>query len=278
MTKTVPFRFPPNSLVPENNHQMSAPPATDSSSVRNSIIQPDNYVDPFLDFISSNPTVFHAVKHFSDQLTEKGFVKLSERDIWSEKLERGGKYYFERNGSGLIAFMIGDQYEAGNGAAIVASHIDALTAKVKPLSTKPTREGFLQLGIAQYAGGLNQTWIDRDLGIGGRVFVKDGNTGKIETRLVKLDWPIARIPSIAPHFGIPAEGQPNRETRMVPIIGIDNSDILDKENKLEQVVDAQLLAGSTGSFAATQPHALFKAIAGEIGVSDCKDALYILLH
>lgn len=44
------------------------------------------------------------------------------------------------------------------------------------------------LGVAPYAGALNRTWFDRDLGIGGRVLVKQSD-GKIATRLVKLSWP-----------------------------------------------------------------------------------------
>ena len=72
---------------------------------------------------------------------------------------------------------------------MIAGHIDAVTARLKPVSTKRTTAGYVQLGVAPYAGGLNPTWWDRDLGIGGRVLVKDSKTGKITTRLVKLGWP-----------------------------------------------------------------------------------------
>jgi aminopeptidase I len=72
---------------------------------------------------------------------------------------------------------------------MVAGHVDALTARLKPVSTKKTSAGYVQLGVAPYAGALNSTWWDRDLGIGGRVLVKDPKTGKIVTKLVKLGWP-----------------------------------------------------------------------------------------
>lgn len=72
---------------------------------------------------------------------------------------------------------------------MIAGHVDALTARLKPISTRTTKAGYVQLGVAPYAGALNSTWWDRDLGIGGRVLVKDGTTGKIETKLVKLGWP-----------------------------------------------------------------------------------------
>lgn len=106
---------------------------------------------------------------------------------------KGGKYYVTRNDSSLIAFIVGEQYESGNGVAMIAGHVDALTARVRPVSTKHTSAGYLQLGVQPYAGGLNTTWWDRDLGIGGRVLIKDGVTGKITSKLVKLNWP-SRFP------------------------------------------------------------------------------------
>ncbi|MCJ1398859.1 hypothetical protein MMC11_002060 [Xylographa trunciseda] len=243
---------------------MTLPETT--SAIAAASLKPENYTQPFLSFISANPTVFHTVDYFSKQLSSHGFTKLSERDLWTDRLEKGGKYFYDRNGSGLIAFTIGSEYKSGNGVAIIASHIDALSARLKPISAKSTKAGYVQLGIAPYAGGLNQTWIDRDLGIGGRVLVKDEKSGKISTKLVKLDWPIARIPSLAPHFGIAAEGQANKETRMVPIVGLDNTDIGEKKD-LQEEGRASILGGA-GTFVSTQPARLVKAIAGEMGIQN----------
>lgn len=168
----------------------------------------------------------------------------------------------------MIAFVVGDNYEAGNGASVVASHIDALTTRVKPIPTLPNKAGYLQLGIAPYAGALNSTWWDRDLGIGGRVLVKDSKTGKIETKLVKLGWPIARIPTLAPHFGAAADlSNPNKETQMVPIIGLDNAD--SQNSSSDQRQNPSVLGGA-GTFTATQPERLVKAIAGEMNIQDCE--------
>ena len=88
----------------------------------------------------------------------------------------------------MVAFTVGAGYKSGNGIAMIAGHVDALTARLKPVSNKPTKAGYLQLGVAPYAGGLNTTWWDRDLSVGGRVLVKDSK-GKIATKLVKLGWP-----------------------------------------------------------------------------------------
>lgn len=146
---------------------------------------------------------------------------------------------------------------------MIAGHIDALTARLKPTSTKPGNNGYIQLGVAQYAGALNETWWDRDLSIGGRVIVRDPETGKTTVKLAKLDWPVARIPTLAPHFGIGMMGHNNHETESVPIIGLDNSDLGSSE---AAPTDAPL--GGVGSFTATQPPKLVKLIASEIGVQD----------
>ena len=224
-------------------------------------VKPETYTQPFLKFISENPTVFHAVSRVSKWLEDHGFNKLSERDSWS--IVKGGKYYFERNGSSLIAFIVGKNYKAGNGASIVASHIDALTTRLKPISTLSSKAGYVQLGVAPYAGALNGTWWDRDLGVGGRVVVKNGD--KIETRLVKLGWPIARIPTLAPHFGQAAHMDgANKETEMVPIIGLDsfNASQASEDNENPAIL------GGAGTFTATQPPRLVKAIAGELNIQD----------
>jgi len=223
----------------------------------------EKYTKPFCDFLTDNPTVFHCVDAVKTQLKEAGWKELSERDAW--KIEPQGKYFVERNGSALMAFSVGGQYKPGNGAAILAGHVDALTAKLKPVSQVPNKAGYIQLGVAPYAGAPNNTWWDRDLGIGGRVLVKEGS--KIVSKLVKLDWPIARIPTLAPHFGAAAQGPFNPETQMVPIIGLEDSET--SEETVEPFSKPSFV-GSTGggasAFVSTQPPRLVRAIANELGL------------
>jgi len=228
-------------------------------------LKPENFTKPYCEFMTENPTVFHATAYFKEKLLKVGYKELSSRDNWAGKIEPGGKYFTTRNGSSIIAFAVGKAYKPGNGAAMIAGHIDALTARLKPVSTKPNNHGYVQLGVAQYAGGLNETWWDRDLSIGGRVIVRDPETGKTSVKLAKLDWPIARIPTLAPHFGIGMLGHSNRETEMVPIIGLDNSD-LSSSSATTESADAPL--GGVGSFASTQPPKLVKLIAGQLGIQD----------
>lgn len=233
-----------------------------------------SYTDRYISFSSANPTIFHTIAYFANQLESHGFTKLSERESWTQKLSAGGKYFVERNGSSLIAFVVGRNYKSGNGASIIASHADVLTTKLKPISALPNKAGYVQLGIGPYAGALNSTWWDRDLGVGGRVLIKDNSTGKIETKLVKLGWPVARIPTLAPHFGAAANiANANLETQMVPIIGLDYVAGDGEEKEAEW---KSSLLGGAGTFAATQPQRLVKAIAGELNIQDCKYSLHRL--
>ena len=184
---------------------------------------------PFCDFLNDAPTVFHAVHHYVKKLKTAGYQYLSERDDWEKAVKPGGKYYFSRNYSSLVAFTIGSRYVAGNGVSLIGSHIDALTMRVKPVSTKSSA-GYLQVGVAPYAGGGNMTWWDRDLGIAGRVMVAD-ESDNIVQHLVRLPYPVAKIPTLAPHFGAPSRGPFDAETQMTPIIGLEAAAVKNLEEQ-----------------------------------------------
>ncbi|KAI9933323.1 hypothetical protein ASPWEDRAFT_43106 [Aspergillus wentii DTO 134E9] len=260
------YRLSNSTQLPEA-HQHAPAPSRPSANDKDDFA-PEKYAKPYCEFMTANPTIFHAVDAFKKELEQNGYEALSERDVWTSKLQRGGKYYITRNDSALISFSIGQEYKSGNGMAIVAGHVDALTAKLKPVSSLPTKAGFLQLGVAPYAGALNKTWWDRDLSVGGRVLVRNAETGKVETKLVKLDWPIARIPSLAEHFGAPADGPFNKETQMVPIIGVDNSDLFKQSES--PASDSGI---KPNTFAATQPEKLVKVISNQLGVTDYSSIL-----
>ena len=53
-----------------------------------------------------------------------------------------------------------------------------------------------------YGGGIWHSWLDRDLSIAGRVLVSE-NSGGFNSKLVKIDHPILRIPTLAIHRQYP---------------------------------------------------------------------------
>ena len=136
-----------------------------------------------MQFIDNSPDPFHAVKSASDALENVGFIEWKDDDN-DDTLVPGGKYYFTRNKSTLVAFTIGNNYKPGSGFKIIGSHTDSPNLKVKPYSKRTTSKdggssGAIQLAVECYGGGLWHTWFDRDLGVSGRVFVRDDESGKI---------------------------------------------------------------------------------------------------
>lgn len=181
---------------------------------------PDFYSDycaRYLHFTNTNPTTFHAVNHFADLLAKLGFEYFPETSASS--FPTTGKFYSTRDGQSLVAVVVGGKWEPHHGIGVVGCHVDALTAKLKPWLIKHSVSGYDLLGVAPYLGALNHLWVDRDLGIAGRVLVKDPGTGKIQQHLVSSgQHAVGRIPSLAPHFGAVANHTYNKETQMVPVI------------------------------------------------------------
>ncbi|KAL9113442.1 MAG: hypothetical protein Q9227_002483 [Pyrenula ochraceoflavens] len=144
-------------------------------------------VKDFIDFLNNSPSPFHAVDSAATKLKKAGFKHLKERDSWASACEPGGKYYLTRNGSTIVAFAIGKRWKPGNPIAMVGTHTDSPVLRLKPVSKKQG-EGFLQVGVETYGGGLWHTWFDRDLGLAGRAMVK-GKDGTIRQKLLHLDRP-----------------------------------------------------------------------------------------
>jgi aspartyl aminopeptidase len=113
--------------------------------------------------------------------------------------------------------------------------------------SKKTGAGFMQVGVETYGGGIWHTWFDRDLSIAGRAMVKDGK-GNYVQKLVKVDRPILRIPTLAIHLDRSTTFDPNKETELFPIAGLvaaelnrigagqadDKSSTLEKSSESEQ--------------------------------------------
>ena len=147
-----------------------------------------------------------------------GFARIKERDNWSTVVQPGGKYYVTRNGSTIIAFAVGAQWKPGNPIGMIGAHTDSPCLRIKPVSNKGSN-GFVQVGVETYGGGIWHSWFDRDLSIAGRVMVREGDNNFIQ-KLVKVDRPILRIPTLAIHLHRQTNFDPNKEKEMVPIAGL----------------------------------------------------------
>jgi len=171
------------------------------------------------------------------RLTAAGFTRLSERDAWA--LVPGGRYFFTRAASTLVAFAVGGAWREGGGVHMVGAHTDSPCLKLKP-SSKSVKSGYAMVGVEPYGGGLWTTWFDRDLTVAGRVLLRRGGGGgggggpaaaaatsgpapppPLEHRLVALPRPILRIPMLAIHLQREYSEtgfKPNRQQHLAPIL------------------------------------------------------------
>ncbi|CAK9330287.1 unnamed protein product [Citrullus colocynthis] len=197
----------------------------------------DSVVSDLLQFLNASPTAFHAVEEAKKRLLSVGYEQVSERADW--KLEAGKKYFFTRNHSTIVAFAIGKKYVAGNGFHIIGAHTDSPCLKLKPVS-KVMKGGYLEVGIQTYGGGLWHTWFDRDLTVAGRVVIKEEKGGSISYihRLVRVEDPIMRIPTLAIHLDRGTDGfKVNTQSHLLPVLA---TSIKGELNKVVIKNDAQL--------------------------------------
>jgi len=226
--------------------------------------------EQFLSFVQSTPTPFHLVQESEDKLLKAGFTRLDERQSWNgdfgSLVVRGGKYFYHRNRSTIVAFSVGGKYQPGGEFKVIGAHTDSPVLKVKPVSAR-TAHGYMQVGVECYGGGLWHTWFDRDLTLAGSVIVEKGDSSGFERQLVNLRRPVLRIPSLCIHLQSAEERKsfgPNKETHLQPILAMVGQD-LNKEDKThhsskllgllsqELGIEQEQIRGLELSLADTQP-------------------------
>ncbi len=146
-------------------------------------------IDDLITFLDASPSPWHVVESAVARLA--GFERLDERDVWDD-VPRSG--YVVR-GASLIAWRAptGSLPRAAP-LRIVGAHTDSPCVRIKPRADGGTA-GWKQLAVEVYGGILNNSWLDRDLGVAGRLYGADGTS-----TLVHVAEPIARVPQLAVHL------------------------------------------------------------------------------
>ena len=146
-----------------------------------------------IDFINESPNAYFAVENVKNMLVKAGYKEVYEHS--PEKLNRGDKVFFIRNGTSLIALNIG--VDAKDAFHVIAAHTDSPCFKIKPESDSKS-DIYNRINLAPYGGMIASTWFDRPLSIAGRVILNKENA--IETRLINLKDVTVMIPNLCIHF------------------------------------------------------------------------------
>lgn len=209
------------------------------------------FAQDLIDFIYESPTSFQAVETSKKLLIENDFKELLLDEKWN--IEVNGKYYITKNSSAIIAFVVNSKNTEQEGFRIIGSHSDSPTFRIKPKAEISVENTYLKLNTECYGGPILNTWLDRPLGIAGRVVLRSNNILKPIEKMVNINKPVCIIPNVAIHMNRTVnEGYAlNKQKDMLPLVGILN-DSLEKDNfllnqlamnlnvKVEDIIDFDL--------------------------------------
>lgn len=167
--------------------------------------------------IDASPTPFHAVEQAVELLAAAGGRPAATA---AEAASTG--LWYEASGGSLTAWCVGGRHGPRSRFRIVGAHTDSPNLRVKP-NPDLRRADCDQVGVEVYGSALVNSWLDRDLGVAGRLAVRDG-VGGASARLVRIDGPWLRIPQLAIHLdrGIDEQGlRLNRQLHLAPIWTLD---------------------------------------------------------
>lgn len=148
-------------------------------------------------------------------LEKERYVRINENGDIS--LEPGGRYYVTRGESSIISFRI--PHAVPICYHITAAHSDspAFVLKKAAARTGP----YAKASVEKYGGMILSSWLDRPLGLAGRIIVDTGDG--VETRLFDSGKAVMVIPNLAIHFNreINDGYKYNPHVDMQPVYGID---------------------------------------------------------
>lgn len=171
-------------------------------------------VEDLLTFLRGAPSPYHAVAEVADRLTAAGFTEVALDQPW----EGGGARFVRRDGA-LVAWTTAGQ-DPATPFRVIGAHTDSPNLRLKP-TPDCGAAGWRQLGVEVYGGALWNSWLDRDLGLSGRVVLR-GLDG-FRTELVLVDRPLARVPQLAIHLDRDVNGQGlklNPQIHLTPVWGV----------------------------------------------------------
>lgn len=142
------------------------------------------------EFIDASPSPFHVCATVAGRLLAAGYTELREAEPWPGE---PGHFFTVRAGS-LVAW---NTTGPDGPFRIVGAHTDSPNLRVKQHPDRVVA-GWQVVALEPYGGAWLNSWLDRDLGISGRLSVRDGSG--LDHRLVRIDDPILRVPQLAIHL------------------------------------------------------------------------------
>ena len=162
----------------------------------------------------------HAVSACEKRLTEAGFELLDYGTEW--KLVPGHRYVINHHETTLFAFSVPENWGKKEPVIrIAAAHTDFPCLRIKPSCDIKTNV-YAQVNVEVYGGAILNTWLDRPLGVAGRVAVRGKDAFLPEVLRFQSEKNLMTIPNLAIHMNreVNKGVELNRQTQMLPICGL----------------------------------------------------------
>lgn len=151
--------------------------------------------DELIAFLNESHNEYLAANLIRKILSESGFKEIKENETWN--LKENSKYFFLRNGNSLVAFVTPYRLNKSDFYyKIISSHLDSPALKLKE-NPAVSANFYEKWKVEVYGGLINSTYVDRPLGLAGRLIVK--TKYGLETRIVDTKKAVAIIPNVAIH-------------------------------------------------------------------------------
>ena len=144
-------------------------------------------------FLDASPSPYHAAAEARRRLAAAGFTEVGLTGAWPA----GPGRYVVADGGSLLAWVVPEGSRPDAGFRLLGAHTDSPTLRVKP-RPDTGRAGIRQLGVEIYGGAILNSWLDRDLGLAGRVAVRTSEGPRL--RLLRVHRPVLRVPQLAIHL------------------------------------------------------------------------------
>lgn len=151
--------------------------------------------DELIAFLNESHNEYLAANVIRNILSKSGLKEIKENETWN--LKENSKYFFLRNGNSLVAFITPYRLNKSDFYyKIISSHLDSPALKLKENPAVSTNF-YEKWKVEVYGGLINSTYVDRPLGLAGRLIVNTKNG--LETRIVDTKKAVAIIPNVAIH-------------------------------------------------------------------------------
>ncbi|MGD9750233.1 MAG: M18 family aminopeptidase [Acidimicrobiia bacterium] len=149
-----------------------------------------------IEFIDASPSPYHAAETTAALLEAAGFRRGDPTSV-AVAATGGSVRGVSVTGGSLVAWSAPRQVGPTTTFRLIGAHTDSPNLRIKP-NPDVQRNGLAQLGVEVYGGVLLNSWLDRDLGLSGRVAVR--GDGAPVLHLFRIDEPLLRIPQLAIHL------------------------------------------------------------------------------